>query len=249
MAPSCARKRCPSRQLLRGFGAVLISITLATVGLAGFRTSNVPIARADTARVLPIGYAGVDYYDPTDYFTHCADYTWLQARCYDNPSNPDPPRTQLISDLNFVTANHLGTTQRVWISLDQLMKWKHGAGFVGFRRGVLRNVDDMLALYRKYGLKVVLVVYVYDGAAQLNEFRAWALDGNHPAIRRSYLHALRLFLTRLSGNNTDVATTPIIELANEPYFQFEDTSTIRPTWGGMPSARRRAGLIGPALTG
>jgi hypothetical protein len=221
MAHSCANKRPLSRRLLPVLGAALISITLSVAGLAGLQPSSVPTASADAAQVLPIGYAGVDYYDPSDYFTHCADYTWLQARCYDNPSNPDPPRTQLISDLNFVTSHHLGTTQRVWISLDQLMQWRHGAGFVGFKPDVLKNVDDMLSLYRQYGLSVVLVLYVYDDAQRLNEFRAWALDGNHPSIRRGYLRALRTFLTHLSVDSTDVAAAPIIELANEPYFQFE----------------------------
>lgn len=178
-------------------------------------------AHAASGPLLPIHYAGVDYVDPSEYFTNCPYFTWLQNACYNNSSNPDPPRQQLISDLNFVSANHVGETQRVWISLDQSMKWRHGIGFRGFRPGALNNVDDMLGLYSQFGIKVVLVIYVYDSSGHRNEFRPWALDGRHHRIRDSYLRALHLFLQHMARNATDVATAPIIELANEPYYQFE----------------------------
>jgi len=202
---------------------LLVVLTgLSLLAATGIHLVSIPIAGADSIRTLPIGYAGVDYYDPSEYFTHCPDYTWLQNSCYDNPANPDPPRKQLVSDLSFVTSQHVGSVQRVWISLDQLMRWSPAWGFSGFRPGALHNVDDMLSLYHLYGIKVILVVYVYDRAGRLNEFRAQALDGNHEAMRSDYLRAERIFLRHLARNSIDVAAAPIIELANEPYFQLEE---------------------------
>ena len=179
------------------------------------------VATASKER-LSIGYAGVDYYQPSQYFTHCASYTWLRSSCYDTPANSDPPRAQLISDLQFTKRQDLGSVQRVWISLDQLMRWGPKGAFEGFVPGGLHNVDDMLSLDHRYQIKVILVLFVYDSAHDANEFQPTALDGNHSRLRHGYLRADRLFIGHLAGNSVDVSTAPIVELANEPYFQFEE---------------------------
>jgi hypothetical protein len=170
---------------------------------------------------LPLAYTGVDYYYPTDYFTGCANFSWLQNQCYDNAALKDSPRQQLLSDLDFVQASHVAGSMRVWISLDSLMNWNAATGFAGFQPGVLSNVDDMLSIFHQYGIKLDLVLYQYSPGETHNAFRPEALDGFHNAMRRNYLRALSVFMTHLSQNAVDTETAPLIELQNEPYFQLE----------------------------
>ena len=91
--------------------------------------------------------------------------SWLTESCWNNPSIADPPRKQLMSDLRFVTSQHIGSLQRVWISLDQLMLWNSGRGFDGWQPGALQRVDDMLAIYHQYHVQVILVLFVFDGSS------------------------------------------------------------------------------------
>ncbi len=178
-------------------------------------------ARTLRASRLPVSYAGVNYYDPTDYFTHCPDFTWLRPSCYNNRRLADPPRRQLVSDLRFVSSHHFGSIQRIWVSLDELMRWNNRSGFRGFVPGALANVDDVLRIYHRFGIKVILVLYAYDGSGWRYQFHPQSLDGHHRLMRRGYLRATRIFIRHLAARRMDVATAPILELQTEPYYQLE----------------------------
>lgn len=207
------------RRLWKAIAASLvIAISLAlTTGAVG----AVPAVGAAPAR-LPVGYAGVDYYEPSNYFTHCADYTWLQASCYNSPTLGDTPRQQLISDLTFIRSRKIVKTMRLWISLDQLMLWNQQTGFAGYAPGALANLDDVLSIFHQYRVRAVLVLFSYASTPLINEFRPEALDGLHPAMRAGYIRAVRVFMRHLAANPIDRATAPLIELQNEPYYQLEE---------------------------
>jgi len=204
-----------SLRLLAPIAAIVAYLVFAIA-----QPNSAPVAGAGSIR-LPIGYTGVDYYWPTEYFTHCQDLEWLQSSCYDNASMPDSARQQLLSDLNFVQTNKIASTMRVWISLDQLMNWNPSTGFAGFTPGALSNVDDMLSIFHQYGIRVVLVLYTYSSGNVADQFQPRALDGRHAAMRAGYVTALRQFMVHLEANATDVATAPFIEIQNEPYYQLE----------------------------
>src|SRR5579872_1231833 len=148
---------------------VLAIMCLSSVASVASMAALTATARGDSLPPrLPIGYAGVDYYAPTDYFTHCPDFTWLQADCYDNPSLADPVRSQLISDLQFVHGEGIASTMRLWVSLDQMMRWNPDSGFAGLDPQAQANLDDTLSLFHQYGIHVVLVLLSYASGGDLN---------------------------------------------------------------------------------
>ncbi len=164
----------------------------------------------------------MNYYDPSDYFTGCHEWTWLQPTCYEDGKGEISARSQLTSDLSFVRRNHLGSFLRVWVSLDQLMLWNRTRGFQGYIPGALQNVDDALRQFAAAGVKVDLVLFVYaPGSGWLNQFHPEALDGQHNAMRANYLRALKLFLRHIASNSTDASTVAMMELQTEPYYQLE----------------------------
>jgi hypothetical protein len=203
-------------------GVMASVLALSAILLAGFIPLQHAQARTVHRAEFSVSRTGVNYYDPTSYFTHCADFTYLTQSCWNNQSIADPPRQQLLSDLKFVTSQHIGSLQRVWISLDQLMLWNPQSGFDGWRPGALHRVDDMLAIYRQFHVQVILVLFVYDGVSGWkNQFHPEAVDGQHAAMRAGYLRAEKQFLRHISQNPTDVAAMPVVELATEVYYQLE----------------------------
>ncbi|HZT96487.1 MAG TPA: hypothetical protein VFB34_06585 [Chloroflexota bacterium] len=171
---------------------------------------------------LPLSYTGLNYYDPTDYFTGCHEWTWLEPRCYWTGLRGRSDRAQLVSDLNFVRRQRLGSLLRVWVSLDQLMRIGTDGAFAGYQPPALQDVDDMLRQFASHRMRVVLVLLAYSPqSGWLNQFKPWALDGRHPGLRAGYLRAVRLFIRHLAANPGDVHTAPIIELQTEPYYQLE----------------------------
>ncbi|HEV3310732.1 MAG TPA: hypothetical protein VG815_09455 [Chloroflexota bacterium] len=190
---------------------------------------TLPIAPAP--RHLGLPPTGLDYYEPTGYFSGCSDWTWLSTACFrDRPaslgsgSDRVSDSAVLASDLSFVHAAHLGRLLRVWVSLDQLMRWNAKDGFSGFVPARLANLDAALQSFSRHHVKVDLVLFVYSRAKQstwVNQFRPQALDGLHETMRARYLLALRFIIQHLAGNSSDARTVKVIDLQTEPYFQLE----------------------------
>jgi len=170
---------------------------------------------------------GIDYYEPSSYYSLCPDWTWLETHCFDpahppSPSQGEPGRFVLNSDLSFVRTAGLGRLMRLWISTDQLPRWARNGRLASLRADRIRNLDRALAIFRRQGLSVDLVLFAYSAdSGNVNQMNPAALDGNHPALRSSYLQALRLILRHLVANGTDAATVRIVDLQNEPYYQLE----------------------------
>jgi hypothetical protein len=195
---------------------------------------------APPPRHLGLPASGVDYYEPSDFFTKCPDYTWLQASCYraglgSTAQGGRPAQTVLASDLSFVRAQRLAGFMRVWVSLDQLMRWDTTRGFTGYVAAALDNLDQALREFAQRRLGVDLVLFVYSHRSNVvNQFQPQALDGLHPKLREGYLRAVRLFIRHLAANPTDAQTVKVIDLQNEPYFQLEqyfDSAAALGTYG------------------
>jgi hypothetical protein len=177
------------------------------------------------AASLGVGYAGVDYVDPASYFTGCAEWTWLQAPCYTNTSLTSwhlSPQHLFGSDMAFIHSKGLGTVQRVWISLDQLMTWNGTTGYAGYSAQGLANVDDMLHQAAANGIRLDLVLFVYaQGDPYSHEFHPEALDGNHPSMRTGYLQAIHDFVAHVAATPGDAAAVAVMDLQGEAYYQLE----------------------------
>lgn len=120
---------------------------------------------------------------------------------------------------------------RVWVSLDQLVRWNASQGFAVYVQTWLNNLDDALRSFAGRHLAVDLVLFVYSRrSSSQNQLRPQALDGLHPGLREGYLRAVRLFIRHLAADPIDSATVKVIDLQNEPYFQleqyFDSTSTL-----------------------
>jgi hypothetical protein len=195
--------------------AVLVVIGVAIFALHGNQTKK-------TIPKMAVSYTGVNYYDPTDFFTKCPDFTWLQASCYASPKRPIPPSRQLASDLVFVRSSHIGSFMRVWVSLDELMKWDPRNGYLGYDPTALANVDSALSQFAAQGIKVDLVLLVYSkGSHWLKQFHPEALDGKHETMRSGYLQAVHDFIAHLASNPTAKRTVAVMDLQTEPYYQLE----------------------------
>ncbi len=89
-------------------------LLLLLIALPGASTAK---ASGGGAYRLTASYTGTDYYQPTSYFSHCGYWTWLTS-CYTNSSSGPSAQSQVSQDAQFISANGLGTFQRIWISLD-----------------------------------------------------------------------------------------------------------------------------------
>ncbi len=149
----------------------------------------------------------------------------MQGSCYSNSAltiSHLSPQQLFASDLSFINAQHLGSFQRVWISLDQLMNWNGTTGYAGYNSQGLANVDDMLHRAAAAGLKLDLVLFVYTSdVSHTNEFHPEALDGNHAAMRANYLQAVRDFVTHLAADPIDTSAVAVLDLQQEGYYQLE----------------------------
>src|SRR5919201_1913883 len=168
-----------------------------------------------------VSYTGTDYYFPSEYFTGCGNWTWLTS-CYTSSSASTTAQQQVASDASWIANNRMGTFQRVWVCLDELMSWDPTTGYQGFNPQYLANLDDALAKFHANGIKVDLVLFeASKGTSDQYQFHTEALDGNHATMRAGYLQALRDFVTHLAQNPTDTATVAVMDLFNEAYYQLE----------------------------
>lgn len=173
------------------------------------------------ANFLILSAAGYDYVAPD---AGCPYWTWLTS-CYTSggKGSTQSPQKQLSADAAFIAAHHLGTFQRLWVSLDQLMTWNATTGYQGYVAAYLKNLDDALARLHVYGITVDLVLFSYNSPADshFDQFHPEALDGQHSAMRASYLRAVRDFVGHIAANATDSATVQVMDLQNEAYYQLE----------------------------
>jgi hypothetical protein len=195
--------------------------TPALTGTRAHTSSATPARSAAATPSLAVPYTGTDYYIPWPSITGCPYWSWLTS-CYTNPSATQTAQQQVSSDAAFIAHNGQGAFQRVWVSLDELMYWNATTGYRGFNPRYLANLDDALARFHAYGIKVDLVLYgASKGTSDQNQFHTEALDGNHDTMRAGYLQALRDFVNHLAQNPTDTATVAVMDLFNEAYWQLE----------------------------
>ncbi len=193
--------------------------SLALLGVVVGRALQHPAYAA--AGGFSVSYTGTNYYQPTDYFNHCGYWTWLTS-CYTDSSSGPSAQSQVGQDAQFMAANGLGTFQRVWISLDQLMNWDSTNGYQSYNPAYLANVDDMLHRMAQSGIKVDLVLLTHSqGAGTANQFHPEAVDGYHSTMRANYLRAVHDFLTHVGSDPTDASTIAVVDLQNEAYYQLE----------------------------
>jgi len=194
-------------------------LLLLMIVLVGTSTAN---ASGGVRYRLAVSYTGTDYYQPTNFFNHCGYWTWL-TDCYTNDTNDPTPREQVSIDARFIAKNHLGGFQRLWVSLDQLMRWNSVTGYQSFYPAYLVHLDDALSRFAQYGIKVDLVLLTRSqGTTARHQFRPRALDGLHPAMRNGYLRAVHDFLVHISRNPVDASTIGVVDLENEAYLQLDE---------------------------
>ena len=207
--------------------------------LLGASTAN---AAGGVSYRLAVSYTGTDYYQPTNYFNHCGYWTWLTS-CYTNSSSGPSAQSQVAQDAQFIAANGLGTFQRVWISLDQLMYWNNVTGYQSYHPDYLAHLDDALSRFARYGIKVDLVLFTRSqGTTARHQFRPKALDGLHPAMRTGYLRAVHDFLVHLSRNRVDASTIGMVDLENEAYLQLDEYFQKRAHLGGFTQCADQHGV-------
>ncbi len=194
-------------------------LLLLLIVLVGTSTVN---AAEDRSPRLAVSYTGTDYYQPTKYFNHCGYWTWL-TNCYTDDTNDPTPGEQISIDAHFIAKNHQGAFQRLWVSLDQLMRWNSVTGYQSFHAAYLVHLDDALSRFAQYGIKVDLVLFTRSqGTTARHQFRPMALDGLHPAMRTGYLRAVHDFLLHISRNPVDASTIGVVDLENEAYLQLDE---------------------------
>jgi hypothetical protein len=170
---------------------------------------------------LSVSYTGTNYYTPVEDFSRCTRWTWL-TNCYTDPAASETAQQGVSSDAAFIVHNGQGTFQRVWVSLDELMNWDPTTGYHGFNSQYLANLDDALARFHAYGIKVELVLFQWGlHTEDQYQFHPEALDGNHATMRAHYLQAMRDFVSHLAANPTDAATVAVMDLQNEAYYQMK----------------------------
>ena len=177
--------------------------------------------RSAPGAALAVSYAGMDYEQPNGALTGCNYYTWLQPSCYTNSSLTTfrvSPQQQLSREMNWITANHMGSFQRVFVSLDELFScFDATTGFCGYDSQALANLDDALSIIAAAHQKVDLVLFLEDNTAG---FHFEALDGYHPQMEQSYVTAVQQFVQHVAANATDSSAISVIDLQNEAYYQI-----------------------------
>jgi hypothetical protein len=145
-----------------------------------------------------------------------ADGQWLGARWLRSGSGDDGwalARPRLQADLDFIVAHRLGSVQRLFIGLDQLMVWDPSIGFQRFDEAGLANLTAALDMFDAHHLVALVVVFDQEEVASPGNFHFQALDGGHAAMRANYLTAVDQFFRRFGGR----ATVAGWDLFNEPY--------------------------------
>ena len=195
-----------ARTAARGLAAGLALMSAAAGLLIGCGTSTKRATSGPHGVHAPrvaVSYAGIDYEQPDEGLTGCPYYTWLKASCYTNSTltpHHVSPQQQLERDMSWITAQHMGNFQRVFVSLDELFScFNTSSGFCGYNPRALSNVDDALSIIARAHQKADVVLLLQDDAAG---FDFEALDGYHPAMEQAYVNAVRQFVQYVAANQT-----------------------------------------------
>jgi hypothetical protein len=215
----------PPRVLLLG---ALVLIGLVAVGgsallvrnalLAGSHQAAGPAFRASSctqAAQQPLAVPslkGLNYGGPSTVDGDFVGTEWLRSG---TGTNDHWTETQpaLEADLTFIQQHDLGRTMRVFLGLDQAMRWDPDQGFVGFYEPTLQSFQQSLDMFQAHGMKVIVVLYDQEVVRSKGNFHFEALDGHHQAMRNNYLRATDTFLRRFGSNPTVIGW----DLFNEAY--------------------------------
>jgi len=172
---------------------------------------------------------GLNYGGPATVSGDFAGPTWLRSGTGTQDHWADT-RPALEADLTFIQQHNLGSVLRVFVSLDQTMRWDPNQGFVGFYEPSLQNFQTALDMFDAHGMKVILVLYDQEIQDSIGNFHFQALDGNHQAMRNNYLRATDLFLRRFGSS----ATVAGWDLMNEAYNSLGKEGGLPPPPGDDP---------------
>jgi len=168
-----------------------------------------------------------------------ADWSWLQTQCWNPPGNSSTAKSQLMTELGYITQHRLGTFQRVWVSMDQLGSF-NGTTFTlnSAMVGTHSNPGTLLQalqVYHDFGIQVDLVLFTYspngncgadgkdDVDPKMNVFNPLVLNGttDHAAMMNSYVSAVGQLMGTIAGLPAASNPVAIVDLQNEAYYQME----------------------------
>jgi hypothetical protein len=194
------------------------------------------------ARFSPPSFKGINYGVPDTASGAWVGTSWLRSGTGQD-DNWDKVRPALEADLAFIEANHLGQTLRIFVGLDQAMRWDARTGFQGFYGEVLDNFQTTLRMVAAHHLRAIVVVYDHEVTTTRGDFRVQALDGTHPAMRQSYLTALYEFLRRFG---TDPAVLGW-DLFNEAYNSLGKDGGLPPPDQAAPGEAASPGYANETI--
>jgi len=175
-----------------------------------------------------------------------ADWSWLQPQCWNPSGYSITAKSQLMTELGYITQHRLGTFQRVWVSMDQLGSFS-GTTFTlnqaivgGTPSNNPGTLLQALQVYHDFGIQVDLVLFTYSpngncGAAgnqnsdqqtqdpKMNAFNPLVLNGttDHAAMMNSYVSAVGQLMGTIAGLPAASNPVAIVDLQNEAYYQME----------------------------
>ncbi len=169
-----------------------------------------------------------------------ADWSWLQTQCWNPPGNSSTAKSQLMTELGYITQHRLGTFQRVWVSMDQLGSFNGTTTFTLNQNmvGTHSNPGTLLQalqVYHDFGIQVDLVLFTYspngncgadgkdDVDPKMNVFNPLVLNGttDHAAMMNSYVSAVGQLMGTIAGLPAASNPVAIVDLQNEAYYQME----------------------------
>jgi hypothetical protein len=165
---------------------------------------------------------GLNYGEPSTVDGRFVGTEWLRSGTGDG-DHWSETQPALAADLDFIRQNNLGHVQRIFLGLDQTMRWDGTNGFVGFYEPTLQNFQQALDMFQAHDMKVIVVLYDQEVVRSHGNFHFEALDGRHQTMRDNYLRATDQFLRRFGSSPTVVGW----DLFNEAYNSLG-------TDGGLP---------------
>lgn len=145
-------------------------------------------------------FVGLNYGMPYTIGGDWVGLEWLRSGTGDSDYWPQT-KPALAADLAFMREQHLPTLIRIFLGLDQGMRWDEERGFMGFHPQVLDNFDAALGMIAAAGMEAIVVVYDQE-VPSLGTFRYQALDGRHPRMRQGYITAVAEFMARFGAHKT-----------------------------------------------
>jgi hypothetical protein len=181
------------RPLRVAFAALVVAV-LATPSTGLALAARPPVGQRSFA---PPSYKGLNYGMPETLSGRWVGTAWLRSG---TGSQDWWPQTRPVfeADLDVIQRRHLGRVIRIFVGLDQAMRWDPRRGFRGFDDQVLDNLDTALRMVEARALEAIVVVYDQEQLGAPGNFHVEALDGRHPAMRAAYLQATTEFFRRFA---------------------------------------------------